>query len=907
MEEKWHNLSTEQTLQILRTAHSGLSEVEAQERVLQYGLNVLKPKKKASPVVVFLRQFLSPLIYILLAAAIISAMVEHYLDAYVIAGILMLNAIIGFTQETRAEKAMEALIRLAAPKAKVRRNGKVKLIPAEEVVPGDMVIMEVGDRVPADARIIEAAELKANESALTGESMPVEKHTAVLHGEITVADRKNMVYTHTTISSGKAIAVAVATGMSTEIGKIASAMEEVKPEQTPLQKSIAKLSHFVIILFLGLCALLVVVGILQGLGLVDISLVAIAAAVSAVPEGLPAVVTVVLATGMRVMADRNAIIRRLVAVETLGSATVICSDKTGTLTLNEMTVKQIYVDGESIEVTGKGYQPQGEFRRDDQLLEPQSDHALSLLLKIGALCNDALLTKESEESYNILGDPTEGALVVAAAKAGVDKEKLEMSFPRIDEMPFQSEKQYMATLHPKDGGKVVYVKGSVEKLLPMSRHIIKDDKVIQIHKADIQTIEEAVASMAMGGMRVLAFAYTEVASNFEELTDEILKGQLVWVGMVGMTDPPRGEAIEAMALCRQAGIKVVMITGDHKLTAESIAQQLSLPSGKVITGAELMRMSEEELARQVEDISVFARIEPLQKLKIVDALKKKGQVVAMTGDGVNDAPALKLADIGIAMGVKGTDVAKEASDIVLADDNFTSIVAAVEEGRTIFNRLRNVITLLLSTNLGELLALLLCLATMGQVPLLAVQIIWVNLVTDTAIAIPLGLEPKVGDELRKPPRHPKVGLLFPGLLARIGFLALMMAVGVFLVFRWAQAGLSLEEARTTAFCTVVVFEWFKAFLVRSDEHTVAKLGVFRNRWLILAISGAIILQLAVVYAPPLQLAFHTVPLGVREWGIILIGPVFLFALEECRKAFFPNLFSFGKWRPLQKSRYLIRH
>ena len=898
MEENWYNLSIEQTLQTLRTVRSGLSETEAQQRLLQYGLNTLKPRKKASPAVVFLRQFLSPLIYILLAAAIISAIVGHYLDACVVAGIVVVNAIIGFTQETKAENAMEALVRLAAPKAKVRRDGKVKLIPAEEVVPGDMVIVEAGDRVPVDARIIEAVELKANESALTGESMPLRKHTAVLRGEMAVADRKNMVYTHTTIGSGKATAVAVATGMSTEIGKIASAMEEVRPEQTPLQKSIARLSHVVVILFLGLCALLVVVGLLQGLGLVDISLVAIAAAVSAVPEGLPAVVTVVLATGMRVMANRNAIIRRLVAVETLGSATVICSDKTGTLTLNEMTAKQIYVAGESIEVTGEGYQPQGEFRRDDQLLEPQSVHALGLLLKIGALCNDALLTKESEGGYNILGDPTEGALVVAAAKAGMDKEKLEMSFPRMDEIPFQSEKQYMATLHPKDGGKVVYVKGSVEKLLPMSRHIIKDDKVIQIHETDIQTIEEAVASMARGGMRVLAFAYAEVSPDFERLTDEILREHLVWVGMVGMTDPPRGEAIEAVALCRQAGIRVVMITGDHKLTAESIAQQLDLLSGKVITGAELARMSKEDLAQQVEDISVFARIEPLQKLKIVDALKRRGQVVAMTGDGINDAPALKSADIGIAMGVKGTDVAKEASDMVLADDNFTSIVAAVEEGRTIFDRLRNVITLLLSTNIGELLALLLCLATMGQIPLLAVQIIWVNLVTDTALAVPLGLEPKAGDELRKPPRHPKVGLLFPGLLVRVGFLALMMAVGVFLVFRWAQASLSLEEARTIAFCTMVTFEWFRAFLVRSDEHTVAKLGVFSNRWLVLATSGAIILQLAVVYAPPLQLAFHTVPLSIGQWGIILIGPVFLFAIEECRKVFFPRLFSFGKWKPL---------
>ena len=898
MEEKWYNFSIEQSLQTLHTARTGLSERTAQERLEQYGPNILRPKKKASPLLVFLRQFLSPLIYVLLAAAIISAIVEHYLDAGVIAGILLLNAIIGFTQENRAEKAMEALIRMAAPKAKVRRDSKVRLIPADEVTPGDVLILETGDRVPADARIIEAVELKVDESILTGESMPVEKRTSVLYGEIAVADRKNMVHMGTTVNSGKAVAIAVAIGMSTEMGKIASAMEEVKPEKTPLQKSIAKLSRFVIILFLGLCTLMVVIGVFQGLGLVDISLVAIAAAVSAVPEGLPAVVTVVLAMGMSGMARRNAIIRRLVAVETLGSATVICSDKTGTLTLNEMTVKRIYVNGETIEVSGEGYQPQGKFRRDGRPLDTQGDHALGLLLRIGALCNDALLTREDEECYNIIGDPTEGALVVAAAKAGMDKDKLEMSFPRLDEMPFQSEKQYMATLHPKDGGRVAYVKGSVERLLSLSRYIIKDDKAVPIQKAHVQAIEEAVDGMARQGMRVIAFAYAELPRGFEELSDDMLRKQLIWVGLAGMTDPPRTEAMGAITRCRQAGIKVVMITGDHKLTAESIASQIGLSSGRAMAGAKLAEMSEEELAQQVKDISVFARVEPMQKLKIVDALKKRGHVVAMTGDGVNDAPALKSADIGIAMGVKGTDVAKEASDMVLADDNFVSIVAAAEEGRAIFNRLRNVVTFLLSTNTGELLALLLCLALVGQSPLLAVQIIWINLVTDTATAIPLGLEPKVGDELTKPPRHPKVGLLFPGLLARICFLAVIMAVGAFLIFRWAQASLSLEEARTIVFCTVVAFEWFKAFLVRSDEHTAFKLGIFRNRWLVLAISIAIMLQLAVIYAPPLQLAFHTVPLGIKQWGIILIGPLFLFAIEECRKAFFPQLFSFGKWKPL---------
>jgi len=640
---------------------------------------------------------------------------------------------------------------------------------------------------------------------------------------------------------------------------------------------------------------------LRGLGWLEMFLLAVAAAVSAIPEGLPAVVTVVLAVGMRIMAHRNAIIRKLVAVETLGSATVICSDKTGTLTLNEMTVQRLYVDGQWIEVTGEGYVPWGEFRRDGQRVNPESEQSLALLLKIGALCNDALLTGEDDECCDIFGDPTEGALLVAAAKAGISKGKLERAFPRLDELPFQSEKQYMATLHPRDGGRVVYVKGAVERLLSLSKYLLKGDEVVPLAEADTQAIMQANIAMAREAMRVIATAYVDLPRDFEELKDQDIRGNLVFVGLAGMADPPREEAEEAVKLCKQAGIKVVMITGDHKVTAESIAHQLNLPSGEAITSAELQEMSDEELSRQIEDISVFARIEPLHKLRIVNALKSHGHVVAMTGDGVNDAPALKAADIGIAMGITGTDVAKESSDMILADDNFTSVVAAVDEGRAIFNRLRNVIFFLLSTNLGELLALLLTIFFIGKAPLLAVQIIWINLVTDTAAAVPLGLEPKVGDELKQPPRHPKVGLIFPGLLLRIGFLATMMGLGVFLIFSWAQSRMSLEEARTVAFCSMVAFEWFKAFTARSDEYTVFKLGVFRNRWLVMSISVAIMLQLAVVYVPFLQVAFSTVPLGIDKWGIALLAGGTLFVIEEARKALFPRLFSLGRWRPLRET------
>jgi len=898
--EQWHTISPDEALRALDSRRSGLAETEAKQRFLQYGPNELKGKKKTPPLLVLLRQFLSPLIYVLLAAVIISVIVEHFLDAWVILGVLLLNAVIGFVQETRAETAMEALIQMTAPKAKVRRGGKIESLPAREIVPGDILLLETGDKVPADARLVEESNLKVNEAALTGESMPIDKHTKALGKQVPIAERKNLVYMGTVVTYGRATAVVVRAGMSTEMGKIATGIQEVKPEKTPIQESISTLSRYIIILVLGIIGILVAVSLARGLDWLEIFLLAVAAAVSAIPEGLPAVVTVVLAVGMRIMARRNAVIRRLVAVETLGSATVICSDKTGTLTLNEMTVRRLYVDGQPIEVTGEGYEPRGEFHRDGQIVSPESEASLALMLRIGALCNDALLTRE-DECCSIYGDPTEGALVVAAAKAGMNKEKLEKALPRIDEIPFQSEKQYMATLHPRDGGRVVYIKGSVERLLSLSKYHLRGARAVPLEAADAQAIMQANTTMASEAMRVIATAYVDLPSELEDLKTEDIRGNLVFVGLAGMADPPREEAKEAVKLCKQAGIKVVMITGDHKVTAESIAYQLNLPQGKAITGAELQEMSDEELSQQVEAISVFARIEPLHKLRIVDALKSRGHVVAMTGDGVNDAPALKAANIGIAMGITGTDVAKEASDMVLADDNFASVVAAVDEGRAIFNRLRNVIFFLLSTNLGELLALILSVLFIGKAPLLAVQLIWINLVTDTTAAIPLGLEPKFGDELKQPPRHPKVGLIFPGLLLRIGFLAVLMSVGVFVIFNWAQARVSLEEARTIAFCSMVAFEWFRAFNARSDEHTVFSLGISRNRWLIIAIGVAIILQIAVIYVPFLQAAFTTVPLGIDKWGIAILAGATLFIIEETRKALFPRLFSAGKWRPLRKA------
>jgi len=902
----WHSLTPEETLSNTGSRVPGLTEQEAKERLVQYGFNELTSKKKPSLIMVFLRQFLSPLIYVLLAAGIISLVAqfftgeEHYIDAIVIFGVIVLNATIGTLQESQAEKAMEALLEMAASKAKVRRNGNIETIPAREIVPGDIVLFEAGDKVPADIRLLESINLKVDESALTGESIPVEKQIAPLPKDVLIAKRVNMLFMSTVITRGRGTGVVVLTGMETEMGRIATGLEEVKQEETPLQRNVTKLSQYLVFVFLGVSSLLVIIGLIRGLGLFDLFLLAVAAAVASIPEGLPAVMTVILAIGMRAMARQNSIIRRLVAVETLGSATVICSDKTGTLTLNQMTVRRLFANGKYTEVTGEGYEPIGKFQQNGRQVNPAEDAQLNLLLRAGMLCNDASLT-QSNGKYGISGDPTEGALVVAAAKAGFNKIVLQVAYPRVDELPFASEKQYMvtlhymATLHAEAGHKTAYVKGSAEKVLSFCSHILKDGQVADIAEADYLQISEAALDMGKDALRVIAIAYRDFPQKLDRLSHNDIQEGLIFIGLAGMSDPPRHEAKEAVAICKQAGIKIKMITGDNKITAESVARQINFPQGKTLTGAELQKMSDEELAAAIGNISVFARIEPLHKLRIVKALKANGEIVAMTGDGVNDAPALKAADIGVAMGITGTDVAKEASDMVLADDNFASVVSAVEEGRAIFSRLRNVLFYTLNTNLSELVTLILALVFVGQTPLLAVQILWVNLVTDTAGDIPLGMEPKLGDELKQPPRHPSVGLIYPGLFTRITVMAILIGLGTFLIFRWAETRMTIEEARTLAFCTIVAFEWLMAFSARSDEHTIFRLGIFRNRALVFSIGLAVLLQLAVVYVPFLQIAFGTFPLSLRDWGIVALAAGGLFNLEEIRKSILPRLYSFGKY------------
>lgn len=892
---KWHNLTVEKALQELDASRSGLSDEKAKERLQQYGPNELREKGKRPAIMVFLRQFASPLIYILLAAALIEFIVMNKpTDAAVILTVLMINSIVGFIQESRAERAMEALKRLAVPYAKALRQGAVTKISASHLVPGDVIILEAGDKVPVDARLIEAASLSVDESILTGESVPVEKFTGAIEGEATIADMGNMAHMGCAVVNGRGVAVVTATGMNTEIGKITTQVQETKPPPTPLQRNVARLGRYIGILVLGIIGVLIVIGLVKGYGFEDMFTLAVAAAVSAIPEGLPVMVTVVLALGMRRMAKRHALIRKLTAVETMGAVTAICSDKTGTLTESEMTLRQVYLSGKTIEITGVGYHPEGEFLENGQKLEATKDENLLLSLKISALCNDSTL-KSDGDKHQLLGDPTEGALLVAALKAGLNQKALQEEQPRLAEMPFTSEKRYMATLHScEDGKAVVYVKGSVDRVLAMSRQVLENGTVQEMTPEKMTELEEKNVEMASKALRVMALAYAECSTAPEQLSHEHLDGALTLVALVGMIDPPRQEAKKAIADCKRAGIKVMMITGDQKVTAVAIAEELGLPPGEAVTGLELVQMSDEQLSDRIERISVFARVEPIHKLRIVNAMKLKGYTVAVTGDGVNDGPALRAADIGIAMGIKGTDVAREASDMVLTDDNFASIVAAVEEGRVIFSNIRRSVFYLLSTNVGELFTWIAAILAGIPLPIVAVQILWINLVTDGVCTIPLGLEPKHSNVLEEPPRRKKAGIVYSGMLWRIVFIALFMSMGTFFVFRWELPKVGLEEARTIAFSMLVAFQWFNALNARSDRQSLFKLGFFSNRLLLGAIGLAILLQVMVIYAPPFQKLFYTVPLDLGDWGVVVLMAGGLFVVEELRKLIAPRIFDRGK-------------
>jgi Ca2+-transporting ATPase len=838
---------------------SGITQREAERRLEEYGRNEIEKEKKRSRLLIFLSQFKSFLILILIAAAIVSVFVtKEMTDAIVILLIVIFSGVLGYVQEYRAEEAIRALKKMAAPRAIVVRDGKKLEINSTLVVPGDLLIFDAGCKVAADARLIDAFELKLDESPLTGESEPVSKK------------RDDMVFMGTTVRYGRGAGVVNRTGMRTEFGKIAGALQEIEEEKTPLQEEIDRLGKGLGVLTIIVCAVVALVGFLRGVPAIEIFLLGVALAVAAVPEALPAVITIALAIGVRRMASRNALVRRLMSVETLGSTSVICSDKTGTLTRGEMTVRRIYIDNRMIEITGVGYEPEGAFFVDGEPIDAK-DPDLNLLLRAGARCNDAHLAA-SDGSWTVLGDPTEGALLVLAEKGGLTSEVLDREAQqRIDEIPFSSERKMMTTVYTSEEGKYAYSKGAPEVMLSSCR--LDDHK-----REDLLAIAD---KMAKDALRVLALSYKLVEPN-----DSDLEKDMVFLGFVGMIDPPRVGVKDSIATCKDAGVKTVMITGDHAETARAIAGELGIfERGSVVTGAELDIMEEDKFERIAEDVSVYARVSPFHKIKVIDALNKKGHIVAMTGDGVNDAPALKKADIGITMGITGTDVSKEASDIILTDDNFSSIVAAVEEGRTIFRNIKSFFTYGLSCHIGEILLVLFAFLFFEDTivekgfPLLAVQILWINLLTDGLPPIALSAELPGPDIMKDPPRGEKNGIFTRKVLFYGVVVGLLVALQGSVIFHIADA----TKAQTMVFTTIVISEMFNAFSWRSDKDSIFKLGLLTNKPLILAVSSTILLQLIVIYLPFLQGAFHTVGLGLGDWMLMIVVGLSTLAVVEGMK------------------------
>ncbi|MEM3555120.1 MAG: calcium-transporting P-type ATPase, PMR1-type [Candidatus Micrarchaeia archaeon] len=895
---EWHSMNVREVLSKLGTSEDGLSEEEARRRLEKFGFNELKEMRRKSPVQMFLEQFKNMLIVILIIAALIAALLGETVDAFAILVIVVLNAVLGFVQEYRAEKALEALKQLAAPQARVLRGGKEVRIPAKELVPGDILLIESGDKPSADARLIHAVDIRVDESSLTGESTPVEKDTAPVKKDAQVAERKNMLFMGTAVTYGRGKAVVVETGMNTQIGKIAEIIQVTEEELTPLQKRLEKFGEQVGIGILIICGIVFISEIIESpdlmemiysmriaefLGsahLIELFLISVSLAVAAIPEGLPAVITITLAMGLQRMVRRNSIVRKLHAVETLGSTGIICSDKTGTLTRSEMTVRKIYVDGEFVEVTGQGYEPKGEFRKEGNRINPMKEADLSLLLRIGALCNNSHL--EDGRGWKVIGDPTEGALVVTVEKAGLSHEELKKKYPRVEEIPFDSERKRMTTIHKTPEKEIhAYMKGACEIVLERCSHFIENGKVKKLTPEVRKEILKRNSEMAEDALRVLAFAYRKLGTK--NYSPERVEREMVFVGLMGMMDPPREEVYEAVRKCESAGMRVVMITGDHKITAVAVAKELGImkKSSRVLTGEELDKLGEKGLERIVDEVAVYARVSPQHKIMIVKALKAKGHIVAMTGDGVNDAPALKMADIGIAMGMTGTDVSKEASDMILVDDNFASIVAAIEEGRGIFDNIKKFIKYLLSCNAGEVLTIFFAPFLNLPIPLLPPQILMMNLVTDGLPALALGVEPTNPKIMERPPRDPEEDILKP-MIPNIVMIGFLTCVGTLLIFSQYYGGnpYNLDIARTAAFTTIVMFELFVAFACRSSTRTLVEAGVFSNRSLIIAVASSVVLQLAVIYLPPLQTVFNTVPLSLDDWGrILVISSTAFFAME----------------------------
>ncbi|ACT02399.1 calcium-translocating P-type ATPase, SERCA-type [Paenibacillus sp. JDR-2] len=899
---KWHQMEAGELANKLGSSLAqGLSASEAEDRLSKNGRNELAEGERISPVVLFLNQFKDFMVLVLMGATLISGLLGEYLDAVTIVAIIAINAILGFIQEFRAEKSLSALKELSAPTAKVIRGGQQLMIAAKELVNGDVLLLESGDRIPADIRLIEANSCYAEESALTGESVPVGKHAAAIHEEdLPLGDQRNLGFMGTMLTRGTAKGVVVRTGMETEMGKIAGLIQQTESMETPLQHRLEQLGKILIAVAIGLTIMVVVAGILHGQPAYGMFLAGVSLAVAAIPEGLPAIVTIALALGVQRMIKRKAIVRKLPSVETLGCASVICSDKTGTLTQNKMTVTNIWLGGRHLQVTGEGYEPVGAAFEDGAMVEVKHDISLKRLLQVSALCNNATITqaeqqeskkrksKEAQEEWVLKGDPTEGALTVLSAKLGMSAKSLEGLYKREKEFPFDSERKRMSVLVSHQGGKVVYTKGASDMLMDHCSYVLWDGKVVPFTATLKKKCADAAEEMAQNALRVLGLAYRDIRSGETTETESDVECQLVFVGLTGMIDPPRREVRDAIATCRRAGIKTVMITGDHQLTAEAIAHQLGImPRGGVaLSGSQLENMTDDQLDKHVDNIYVFARVSPEHKLRIVKSLQRRGHVVAMTGDGVNDAPAIKAADIGIAMGITGTDVSKEASALVLSDDNFATIVSAIEEGRSIYENIRKFIRYLLASNVGEILTMFLAMMAGLPLPLVPIQILWVNLVTDGLPAMALGVDQAEKDLMQQKPRSAKESVFARRLGWKIisrGVLIGVCTLGAFWITLKLAPGTAAEQltkAQTVAFATLVLAQLIHVFDCRSSRSIFHR-NLFQNRYLVLAVLSSLILMIGVLYIPMLQPIFKTVPLNFREWCLVFVAagiPTFLMGI-----------------------------
>jgi Ca2+-transporting ATPase len=878
----WHSITAEEAAHTLGvTVATGLSKAEVKRRQAESGPNKVSARRGTPAWLKFLQQFHQPLVYVMLVAVGATSFLGEWVDAGVIGAIVVVNAIVGFLQETKAETAIEALAKMVVTEATVRREGKKERVPSESLVPGEVVLLQSGDRVPAEMRLIEIRSLQVDESALTGESLPVAKQLDVLPEGTELADRTNLAFAGTFITSGQAEGVVCLIGDQTETGRIAGLIAGAVEMSTPLTKQIARFSQMVLWVILGLAALTFAVGGMRGEKPANMFMAAVALAVGAIPEGLPAAVTIVLAIGVSRMARRQAIIRKLPAVETLGSTTVICSDKTGTLTENQMTVREVFAGGRLFTVTGSGYEPKGELLLDGTAVKPEEHAALAECLRAGLLCNDSQIVLK-EGRHAVQGDPTEAALIVAAEKMGLKHTATHRESPRVDMIPFESENMFRATLHEDEDERVIYQVGALERLLERCTDVLGDD--CQTTPLDKAAVLRSADAMASHGLRVLAMVRRQVDKAHDNLEIEHVAKDLTFLGLQGMIDPPRAAAVASVANFAQAGIAVKMITGDHLITARAIATQIGLKGVEALTGSDLEKIADAELPEIAERTTVFARVAPEQKLRLVKALQARGHIVAMTGDGVNDAPALKQADIGVAMGISGTDVAKGAAAMILTDDNFASIEAAVEEGRGVYDNLTKFIVWIIPTNLGESL-MLLCAIMLGlPLPLVPLQLLWINL-TDTVLGLSLAFEPKEGDVMNRPPRPTQQPLLPWPLILRSGLVSsIMLAVGLG-VFLWElrMENAGLASARTAVVNVIVLVQVFYLFNCRALKHSALSAGLFKNRWVVAGALTMLTAQVLFTHSALLNQLFHSAPISAGSWIRVTAAAVIVFIVVEMEK------------------------